>query len=273
MSFYVDLPSNVAMEMYPTNTPSHYITPLHKALYLPGQWEVALVEVQIPQSWDNITPANNSFTQMRHLKPGEKVEPIGKVLGQGGGRPDMHLREAVVANGLYQTMEALVEALNNALDPKMRKILYFHYNQNKQRIYIFCKDANGHVIFSRKDALLANTLGISELDTPLPQEGRNTYISKYKADLGMGNSAVYIYSNIIHAQHVGNTLAPLLRIIPVENITNGQIHQAFNTPYYIPVSRVHIDTIEIDLRTDTGDRIVFEAGKVMCKLHFRQVSA
>jgi hypothetical protein len=272
MSFYVDLPSNVALDMYPSNTPAHYVTPLHKALYLPGQWEVALVEVQIPQSWDNIMDANNSFTQMRQLKTGDKFDTPGKVLQQPDGRHTMHLREAKIQNGLYLTMETLVEAMNNALDPRMQKILQFHFNTHKQRIYIFCKEADGHIVFTKNDTMLANMLGISDIDKPLPAEGLSTYIGKYKADLSMGNSSVYIYSNIIHAQHVGNTLAPLLRIIPVDNISNGHIHQVFNTPYYIPVSRSNIDTIEIDLRTDMGDRIVFEAGKVMCKLHFRQVS-
>jgi hypothetical protein len=170
------------------------------------------------------------------------------------------------------TMESLVEAMNKALGDDMKDVLEFYYNDQKQRLYVFSRKAEGHVIFKKDtDSTLANILGIPEFNTNLPIEGHSTYIAKYKADLKIGNSSVYIYTNIVHPQHVGDTLAPLLRVIPVTNTNSGQIHQVYNTPYYIPVSRMHIDTIEIDLRTDTGDRIVFEAGKVMCKLHFRQV--
>ncbi len=52
--FYLTLPSNAGMGLYPKNTMSQYITKLPQRLNLEGDWEVALVEIQIPQSWDNV---------------------------------------------------------------------------------------------------------------------------------------------------------------------------------------------------------------------------
>jgi hypothetical protein len=43
----------------------------------------------------------------------------------------------------------------------------------------------------------------------------------------------------------------------------------FFKPYFIPVSVTTIDTIEINIRDDTGEPIHFEAGKILVKLHFK----
>jgi hypothetical protein len=77
-------------------------------------------------------------------------------------------------------------------------------------------------------------------------------------------SALFIYCNIIDYQFIGYTYAPLLRIILVnENSDNyGKfIEHIFSKPHYIPVSVNTIDTIEINIRNDTGVHIHFEAGK------------
>ena len=43
----------------------------------------------------------------------------------------------------------------------------------------------------------------------------------------------------------------------------------FTNPHYLPVTMNSIDTIEIDVRDDTGTPFHFEAGKVLVKLHFQ----
>ena len=83
---------------------------------------------------------------------------------------------------------------------------------------------------------------------------------------------MYVYSDIIDFQYVGDSFAPLLRVVGVDEYVgkHGEyIDQIFTTPHYIPVCRNSIDTIEIDIKDDTGDSIKFEAGKVLVKLHFR----
>ena len=85
-------------------------------------------------------------------------------------------------------------------------------------------------------------------------------------------SALFIYCNIIDYQFIGNTYAPLLRTILVnENSDNygKYIDHIFSKPHYITVSVNTIDTIEINIRDDTGAPIHFEAGKILVKLHFK----
>ena len=44
----------------------------------------------------------------------------------------------------------------------------------------------------------------------------------------------------------------------------------YNQPLYVPVNTSTFDTIEINIKDDTGQNVSFKAGKVICKLHFRQ---
>jgi hypothetical protein len=85
-------------------------------------------------------------------------------------------------------------------------------------------------------------------------------------------SSLYIYTNIIDYQFVGDSYAPLLRTIMVnENVENygKYISQEFQNTQYLPLRLNIFDYIEIDIRDDTGNPIHFEAGKVLIKLHFR----
>ena len=47
------------------------------------------------------------------------------------------------------------------------------------------------------------------------------------------------------------------------------INQIFTKPHCIRVCVNTIDTLEINIRDDTGKCIQFEAGKILVKLHFQ----
>ena len=48
--FFVILPSNSSMHVYPDNTTTHFATYLPRQIELYGEWEVALTEIQIPMT-------------------------------------------------------------------------------------------------------------------------------------------------------------------------------------------------------------------------------
>ena len=52
--FYLTLPSNASMKMYPDNTLTHYITDLPRLIDLTGEWECGLAEIQYLHTWYNI---------------------------------------------------------------------------------------------------------------------------------------------------------------------------------------------------------------------------
>ena len=53
--FYLTLPSNASMKMYPDNTLAHYITDWPQRIDLTGEWQCGLAEIQYPHTWYNVT--------------------------------------------------------------------------------------------------------------------------------------------------------------------------------------------------------------------------
>ena len=83
--------------------------------------------------------------------------------------------------------------------------------------------------------------------------------------------ALYVYSDIADHQYLGDAYSPLLRVVGVENNKKyGEyIERIYTAPHYVTVAKNKISSIEIDIRSDTGEGIAFGIGKVIVKLHFR----
>ena len=88
-----------------------------------------------------------------------------------------------------------------------------------------------------------------------------------------GNAhSLYIYSSIVDHQIVGDTVAPLLRVVCPDAAMLGQtVSEKYIKPYYLPVNSNYIDTIDIQIRTTTGHFFPFLSGNpVVASLHFRR---
>ena len=82
--------------------------------------------------------------------------------------------------------------------------------------------------------------------------------------------AIFIYSNLIQSQIVGNTLTPLLNVVTVQGGPGDLVCTRFDKSHYKPVLRKHFSDIHISLRNDQGEPIRFEKGKVIVTLHLRR---
>ena len=60
------------------------------------------------------------------------------------------------------------------------------------------------------------------------------------------------------------------RIVPVEGKDGQRVSKSFVRPQYVPVSRKQFETIEVNIKRDTGEPVPFEFGRVLITLHFRQ---
>ena len=69
---------------------------------------------------------------------------------------------------------------------------------------------------------------------------------------------------------MGDIKAPLLRVVDAAENFGDTIHRLYMTPQYVPVSKKEFNTVEIDIRDDTGRPVAFEFGKVITTLHFRR---
>ena len=60
--FYVTLPSNCAIDVFPDNATSHYTTPLHRRIDFSGDYEVGVTEIHYPTLIENVSSGNNEIT-------------------------------------------------------------------------------------------------------------------------------------------------------------------------------------------------------------------
>ena len=83
-------------------------------------------------------------------------------------------------------------------------------------------------------------------------------------------SSIYVSSDIIEYQLVGNTQVPLMGVLPIQGENGKQLYWNFNPTFYIPVIKTHIPDIEIQLSTPTGKLLEILDGDVIARLHFRK---
>ena len=92
-------------------------------------------------------------------------------------------------------------------------------------------------------------------------------------------TSMYVYSSLVKHQLVGNTEAPLLGIVPIQNGSSNPVgegiqeYYSFNPPVYVPMAQSSFRDVRIELKTDWGDPFPFLASptqKVATRLHFRR---
>ena len=81
--------------------------------------------------------------------------------------------------------------------------------------------------------------------------------------------SLYIYCDILEHIPVGDVAAPLLRVIGITGKQGDTIRKTYDKPMYVPVRMKNFDSIEIDIRTDTGESVPFQYGKSEVILHFK----
>jgi hypothetical protein len=96
----------------------------------------------------------------------------------------------------------------------------------------------------------------------------NNYANDLTAE-NIGN--IYVYTDIIRPQRVGNQWAQLLRIVPVASKKNASdVHFIYPKPQYKDLAIGHISSIEARLTMANGVLVPFaDNAHVIIVLHFR----
>ena len=244
-SFYITLPSNASMEYYSNNKASNYQIRMPRTFYLKGKFEVALAEIQYPHTW----------TTMR--------EGIDFIIGyrETGSPRDQHL---IVPNGYYNNIPELCEAINEELDKAME-------NEDRPIVLKFDKITGRVHLKMMQNLEVFFTVGIAEMLGFIPNQiYHNKGRAEYKADVKHGFYTMFVYCSLCEPQVVGDYYVPLLRNVNITGRDGDVILKTYGEPHYVPVNTSKFDTIEINIKDDSGHNVSFESGKVVCKLHFRQ---
>ncbi len=239
--FYVTLPSTSSVKFFPDNKLSSFTTRLHTPLRLKGEWEIALVEINYPRTWYNVS--------------GDTCKVFYR------GRFDEDLEYVQLSPGYYESAEEILHELRRVLPEYVKRNLNMYIKTQSRKCVINCSNGSG----LKFNETLARMLGFEQNSLIF----KDTYGS-FPVDIHRGFYTFYVYSDIVSSQYVGDTLAPLLRTVEVDHTTiGGMVCRTYNSPHYVPVRLSEIETIRIDLRLDSGQLLPFESGQVICKVHFR----
>jgi len=261
-NLYLTLPSNTTD--FPSNTTAEFRVRLPNPLELDGEWEMALVEIQYPYSWNN-------------LNGGDSPRMGGNWILINMHRKNKYFQGMIdigVPPGAYANIEELLDAIEQAIqDWKTPEGVSFLHRQvklsyNKLRKRVTLKVDNRAI----KGVILGTTLQymLGFGGSQLLVFSAATNIAKYPPDITSGLHALFVYCNLVQPQIVGNALAPLLRTTPVEGVYGQSIDKVFLDPHYIPLRNKSFDTVEIAIKDDTDTPVGFQFGKTIIKLHLRR---
>ena len=256
--FYITLPSNSSMHYYPNNTVTRYTTRLENAISLSGEWEVGLVEIQYQHTWFNLERGEGRVTYS------QAVEVRGKLT---------HLQNSLrLTPGYYDSTTDLIQMINDHIKDTADKFelsmfTKFKYNPITKRLNA---DIHKGTSIHFSPALCA-MLGLGARQSPIinTDDAPLQWRAANACDINRGFSSIYVYCNVLEHIPVGDTKAPLLRIVHLSGKSGDNVHVIYEKPLYVPLQQKSFDSIEIDIRSDTGNPIPFEYGKVIVTLHFR----
>lgn len=278
-SFYVTLPSDSSMNLFPRNTQCCFTVKLPRPISIRKEnWEVALAELIVPAESHNITRNNCGFNLVT------KEASIIFILQERSSRRNYFDARASdglqglqlkIPEGAYSSPGDLVETMQKLIDDaigeEMQKILNLKigYSKVAQRVKITSNDKQTGIELPRQLAELLGyrtqkeSIAFMDLYTRFP----------YCPDMNSGHNQMFIYSDVADFTFVGHLETQILRVVPVKNnkVTDGKhFTYEFANLHYVPVCKSNFDRIEINISGDTGESIYFAGGKSMVKLHFRE---
>lgn len=258
--FYITLPSNTISTE--DNSTAEYRVELAHSIQLSGDWEVGLAAIHYPYTWLNF-PNEKFLFYIRNSK----------------------IYEVTLAPGNYETIEQLSNSLTHSyvnalteiasiisidlkLTPdqvlqKYRSAVRFGYSEAEQRAEIEISE----VMSIRLSKSLQYCLGIH---AKKPNFYKGKYVGKYPPDLTSGFTSLYVYTDIILPQLVGNIESQLLRAVSIKGTFGKTVAQDYSTIHYVPVLKKSLDSIKISIRDDNNTPVRFLYGKTIIKLHFRK---
>ena len=235
--FYMTLPSNASMSVFPNNTLSDYKVKLPEHLDLTGNWEVGLASITYPHTWFNLQKLEGHF----YYNGGDDIMTVG-----------------LVPEGYYRSVSEVISAINREITGV--KDMSVQLDKRSQKVTVIL--GKSQILYFRKE--MGNMLGFGG-EIKLTK----TTTAPYVSNLNIRLQSLYVYLNIVESQIVGDVRAPLLRIVPAQGKDGEIITLNYDNPQYMPLSTRDFEVVEVLITDDTGEKVPFERGRVVITLNFR----
>ena len=228
---YVTLPSNSSMDIYPDNKISSFKVNLPETLQVdPEHWEVALKEIQFPHLWYNVTKDKNYF-----------IGWYNTVIGHSSNKKIEFKFMKEAKPGYYSSMPEMVAELNAKIPTGPNTLnlhsdgfnICFIYNSFSNKTFV----AMSHGVSKKIEGSdLAMQMGFKENEV---LHGSTPTVSPFMMNMKR-YTALYVYTDIIQNQLVGDVRAPLLRVVPVKSRYRDTTCVNYEQPQFLPLSRSNI---------------------------------
>ena len=288
------LPSNASTRIYPDNGPSGFTVMLpHSYEFERDEWEVALTNIVYPHTWTN-TATESSPQGKLYVSTNTNQNVINLPSGNYRTAKDvfMGIKRALAKFGQKNAAsKAIVD--------------HFTFTESDNRMSITIDDISMHFGLDLDLAALLKpdtSNPVSNANVPLPPSSttsfditfnsirfkvlgdseelsNNDYTYTFEIPLDenitwqLSNQAfqtMYVYSDIVESQVVGDVRAKLLRLVAPEAKFGDVVGEEFVNPFYQKLRLTQFQAVEIVIRGDTGLPIPFQGGAVQVTLHFRK---
>ena len=275
-----------------------------------NEWEVGLAEIIYPYTWKNLRSTSEVCIGISSLEldPDTGLYPIHELSFTMQISHYMSVKDLV--NKINTRIDNTLKKMKRETMPDNKNgYLYyygvkgkyvktaFRYDENVGKVYL---SGNNH-IFLILPAGVAQMLGFGDKNTLIGSESLCQQVSnhichysdincntfkyedeqgedsgvkllkaEYDADVHRGLTSLYVYSPIVESQFVGDTQAPLLRVIPVAGEFGETVNVRYDQIYYMSLAQSFIEHVDVYIRDDVGEYVAFDTGRVTIVLHFRK---
>jgi hypothetical protein len=243
-------------------------------MQLYGDWEVGMSEIFYTKTWFNIVEDEEIRFYYENKGVSTNFIPV----------------EA----GCYRDIYSILNKINICLDELVAEfasrpgepdpiIPTVRFNPKIKRVEMISGKMNGRRIIPLLSKSLKAILGfpihvddnfIKNPNTSEFQEGEEIKVcwtADKEVDISVTINAFYVYCDIIKSSVVGDTYSKFLRVVNIKRSDfGGSSDKNYNQPLYYQLEKKEFQTIEIDIKDDSGEQLKFDGGRVIIVLHFRK---
>ena len=196
-----------------------------------------------------------AFPDQHSLYTKFDVENITEMCSNENG--DCYKFKLKIPTGNYMSPKYLVEETQASID-KFEKGILKHlnayasitYDALNQRLKVSAQNERQvRIVFPNQ---CAHILGLDPTMIGKPI-GKKENMFKFNVNLHHNFRSLYVYSDIASFTFIGDTVTPLLRIVPFShNSKTGYVYKEFKTLHYVSVSKSVVDQVHITIKTENG---------------------
>ena len=257
-----------SLNQHPENVVSDFKINLAQKVELNGEWEVALVEAQIPYTWVE-KKYFNMWLRYHTVVIKEREETVEKF-------KDVELGDITKLD-----IDEVIQLINKLIkkDINNRGAITFARNEDG-RIKIHIDNASvakkeKHIMayvscvdFSEN---LAAILGFENKIVNV-KDRVGDFIADFPPFMPHRLSGIAIYCNLIENQYVSSKFGRILRLLAVQDRDRSEADTntfIFTNPYFLPLRKTRFNMIHIQCHDLENQRIKFESGVVIVCLKLR----